>query len=147
MQENFDNTIQIIHKFSQPPSKLWQAWTDPSIVKKWFGSDPEGTVLEAQLDVRLGGSFKVHFANSNGSEFTAKGNYNVVELNKKLEFTWSWEDRPEVVEFVSVEFQPETDGTLMYFEHHNIDINSAHNYSEGWRSTFTKLEKAINKSS
>jgi uncharacterized protein YndB with AHSA1/START domain len=143
MQEESNDFVKISHFYSQPPSRLWQAWTDPAVIKKWFGSDPNGTVLEADTDVRVNGFFRVRFANSDGSQFTARGNYSEVELNKRLVFTWGWEDSPNIVEFISLQFEVEKDGTLMLFEHHNIDQNTAHNYAEGWKSTFTKLEKAL----
>jgi len=144
MQETSDNFVQLSYTYSYPPSKLWQAWTHPSIVKMWFGSDPDGTVLEAELDVHVNGSFKVRFANSDGTEHTATGVYNEVEPNKRLAFTWGWKDRPEVAENVSVEFTSENGVTVMSFEHHNIDKNTAHNYAEGWESTFKKFKRALN---
>ncbi|MBC7878318.1 MAG: SRPBCC domain-containing protein [Anaerolineales bacterium] len=143
MQKQLNSSVQISWFYTQSPSKLWQAWTDPSAVKLWFGSDPNGKVLDANLDVSVDGFFRVTFANSDGAEFTCKGKYKEIELNKMLVFTWGWEDRPAIMELVSVNFEIEKDGTLMLFEHQNIDQNSAHNYEEGWRSTFTKLEKAL----
>lgn len=137
------NSIKIERHFSEPVKKLWAAWTDPGIIKLWFGSDPNGTGLDAVLDVRVGGAYAVTFANSTGEEYTAQGIYQEVELNKKLAFTWGWEDEPHIKESVVVQFQPEGDGTLMTFEHLEIDANTSHNYEKGWRTTFDKLEKAL----
>jgi uncharacterized protein YndB with AHSA1/START domain len=139
------NSIKIERHFSQAPEKLWQAWTDPGIVKLWFGSDPNGTGLDAVLDVRVGGSYAVTFANSNGDEYTAQGIYQEVDLHKKLLFTWGWKDQPHIKEMVAVQFQADGDGTLMTFEHLDIDANTSHNYEKGWRTTFDKLEKALKK--
>jgi uncharacterized protein YndB with AHSA1/START domain len=145
MQGKSSNLLQLEHHFACPPAKVWRAWTDPAIVKMWFGSDANGTGLDAEMNVEIGGSFKVRFANSDGTEYTAKGIYKEIELNKKLVFTWGWADRAEVVEAIALELKPENEGTLMLFEHQDIDRNTAHNYSEGWRSTFQKLEKALNR--
>ena len=137
------NSIKIERQFLQAPEKLWRAWTDPRIVKLWFGSDPDGTVLDAALDVRVGGAFAVTFANSNGDEYTAQGVYQEVELDKKLAFTWGWRNQPHIKESVVVRFQEEGKGTLMTFEHLDIDANTSHNYEIGWRNTFDKLEKGL----
>lgn len=139
-----DNYVEISYFYAHPPAKLWEAWTNPDIVKKWFGSDPNGTVLEAELDVRVDGSFKVKFANANETKHTAQGIYKEVELNKKLVLTWGWEEQPHIKEWVQIQFEPEKDGTMMYFEHHDIDKDTSHNYAEGWRSTFGKIERALN---
>jgi uncharacterized protein YndB with AHSA1/START domain len=139
------NSIKIERHFSSTPQKLWQAWTDPRIIKLWFGSDPNGTGLDAVLDVRVGGAYAVTFANANGDEYTAQGIYQEVDLNKKLAFTWGWRNQPHIKESVAVQFQAEADGTLMTFEHMDIDANTSHNYEIGWRTTFDKLEKALDR--
>lgn len=139
------NSIKIERHFSTTQQKVYEAWTDPQIIKLWFGSDPNGTGLDAVLDVRVGGAYAVTFANSTGEEYTAQGTYQEVEPNKKLAFTWGWEDEPHIKESVAVQFQPDGDGTLMTFEHLDIDANTSHNYENGWRTTFDKLEKALEK--
>jgi uncharacterized protein YndB with AHSA1/START domain len=139
------NSIKIERHFSTTLQKLWQAWTDPGIAQLWFGSDPNGTVSEAILDVRIGGAFAVTFANANGDAYTAQGIYREIELHKKLAFTWGWKNQPHIKESVVVQFQEEDNGTLMTFEHLDIDANTSHNYEIGWRSTFDKLEKALDR--
>lgn len=144
METDRNHSIQITWKFPHPPAKLWQAWTDPAIAKLWFGSDPNGKGLEAKMDVRVNGSFSVTFANSDDTEFTAQGIYKEVNEPKRLVFTWGWANQPEVDELITLEFSPDGDGTLMSFEQSNIDPSTTlHNYEEGWRSTFQKLEKAL----
>ena len=145
MQTESRQSIQISWNFPHPPEKLWQAWTYPAITKLWFGSDPNGKVLDAKMDVRINGSFSVTFANSDGTEFTAQGIYKEIDEPKRLVFTWSWANQPYVNELISLDFAPDIRGTLMTFEQSNIDPETTlHNYEEGWRSTFQKLEKALN---
>jgi uncharacterized protein YndB with AHSA1/START domain len=143
MEIDRNHSIQITWKFPHPPAKLWQAWTDPAIAKLWFGSDPNGKGLEAKMDVRVNGSFSVTFANSDGSEFTCQGIYKEIEPYTRLVFTWGWENPLTSTEQISLQFTPNDHGTLMTFKQINIDANTLHNYEEGWRSTFQKLEKAL----
>ena len=146
MQTKPNQSVQISWNFSHPPARVWQAWTDPSIAKLWFGSDPNGKVLDANFDVRVDGSFSVTFANSDGSEFTCQGIYKEIEVNSRLVFTWGWANQPDVAELISLQFTPDDHGTLMTFEQSNIDPETGlHNYAVGWRSTFQKLEKALEK--
>jgi len=96
------------------------------------------------MDVQVNGSFSVTFVNSDGTEFKAQGIYKEIDEPNRLVFTWSWANQPEVDELISLEFSPVDDGTLMSFEQSNIDPKTTlHNYEEGWRSTFQKLEKAL----
>lgn len=143
MQNQSTRTVNIPWHFDAPRQDVWHAWTDPQMVLRWFGSDPNGKVLHAALDVRLGGNFEITFANSDGTEFTCMGTYTEVNPGYKLAFTWSWTTSPTVVEFVTVALRDEAGGTHMDFEIANIDPATAHNYKPGWQSTFEKLGRAI----
>ena len=143
MQSQTNSSIRISRYFSESPQEVWQAWTDPKFVKSWFGSDPNGIVLDASLDVRLGGTFEVTFKNSDDTQFTCTGAYQEIEQYQRLVFTWTWKDRPEVRELVTLVFQAEQTGTLMIFEHANIDAGTTHDYETGWKSTFDKLERTL----
>jgi uncharacterized protein YndB with AHSA1/START domain len=135
--------LQIEYFFEAPPEVIWRSWTDPEMVEKWFGSDPNGIVLSAELSVWIGGTFEVCFRNSDGTQFTCFGEYTAVEWDKALSFTWLWKDSPKTVEFISVNLLPQNGGTTMFFEHSSIDQNSSHGYKEGWMSTFSKLERIL----
>jgi uncharacterized protein YndB with AHSA1/START domain len=75
--------------------------------------------------------------------FTCQGQYKEIILNQRLVFTWGWVDPLESNELISLQFTPNEHGTVMTFERANIDPNTSHNYEAGWRSTFQKLEKAL----
>ncbi len=101
-------------------------------------------MLEAKFDVRVNGAFSVTFANADGSEFTCRGIYKEIDAPNRLVFTWGWVNQPEVDELIILQFMPSEGGTSMLFEQSNIDIKTGHhNYDVGWRSTFQKLERAL----
>ncbi len=143
MRHSSKASIELTWVFSVPPSVLWQAWTEPRIAAKWFGSDPDGTVSSAVFDVRPGGSFEVTFQNADGTEHTCFGVYEEVEYPRKLSFSWKWKSSPDIVEHVQVQFAPIPQGTQMTFEHSDIKRGTGHNYAEGWKKTFRKLERAL----
>ena len=144
MQTVSYHSVQISWNFSHPPFKIWQAWTEPAIAKLWFGSDPDGKVLDANFDVQINGVFSVTFVNSDDTAFTCQGIYKEIEPPNRLVFTWGWANQPEVAELITLQFTPDKHGTLMLFEQSNIDPKTTlHNYEEGWHSTFQKLEKAL----
>jgi uncharacterized protein YndB with AHSA1/START domain len=143
MNEKSTSSIRIVRHFVVPAFRLWQAWTDPEFVKVWFGSDPNGVVIQARLDVQVGGEFEVTFVNSDMTPYTCYGIYQEVEPNSKLLFSWSWKNTPHIEELVSVSFQEDRSRALMTFEHSNIDPNTGHGYERGWATTFDKLEKFL----
>ena len=51
-------TLVTTKKVAPPPVKIWDAWTDPTKLAKWWG--PKGfTSTVEELDVRNGGKFRV----------------------------------------------------------------------------------------
>ena len=44
--------------YDASPEKIWQAWTDPEMLKKWWG--PKNvTAPEVEIDLRVGGKFYI----------------------------------------------------------------------------------------
>jgi uncharacterized protein YndB with AHSA1/START domain len=123
--------------------QVWRAWTEPPILKRWFGSDPAGTVLAALLDVRPGGKFAVTFANADGTTYTCRGVYAVVEAQRRLAFSWGWDNEPGVQTQVTVRFAPERAGTRLAFEHAGLGSSTGHDYAGGWARTFDKLIRVV----
>jgi uncharacterized protein YndB with AHSA1/START domain len=137
--------VHIEWTFNTSIEKLWQAWTDPSIVKQWFGSDPGGTVINAELNVIPDGQFEIQFKDSDETIHTCFGLYTEVDLNLRLGFTWSWKSEPGHISFVTVGMEKVTGGSRLHFEHAGLNPGSAHNYETGWNNTFLKLDNYLNK--
>ena len=137
------DTIVIDLLMEAPVDKVWEAWTDPSLVLKWFGSDPDGMGLRAELDVRPGGSYEISFCDSDKTEHTCRGLYQIVEKGRQLSFSWSWKSEPGVESYVEVLFSGVGGSTNMQFRHSKVGHASKHNYLTGWQETFRKLEHTL----
>ena len=137
------SSVCLVRAFGNPPAAVWQAWTDPAWVRRWFGSDPAGIVLSAELDVRTGGGFAVSFRDSDGTVHTCSGVYAEVRPQERLAFSRRWQSEPGVESFVSVSLAPQDGGTELRFEHARLGGASLHDYEQGWARTFAKLERAL----
>src|SRR5882762_4437216 len=72
------DTINIEVKIHAPIKSVWNAWTDPDLILKWFGSDPGGEGLSADIGLRPGGTFEISFRGSEGISHTCFGVYKEV---------------------------------------------------------------------
>ena len=74
--------------FSASPRDVFKAWTDPDIVKRWFGPRPD-TLHSAEIDLRPGGKWR--FLESRDGDRAAgfEGEYLALEADRRLVFTWS----------------------------------------------------------
>jgi uncharacterized protein YndB with AHSA1/START domain len=68
------------------PEEIWQAWTDPTILKQWFTPKPWKTV-DAQIDLKPGGLFATIMESPEGQRFPNIGCFLEVAVNRTLVWT------------------------------------------------------------
>lgn len=69
-----------------PPNLIWEGWTNPDILPKWFCPRP-WTVKSCEIDLRPGGAFNFLMCSPEGQEFPNQGSLLEIIPNKKLVFT------------------------------------------------------------
>jgi uncharacterized protein YndB with AHSA1/START domain len=122
------------------PAKVWAAWTDPEALIRWFGPGLPGSVTRAEIDLRVGGRYRIVFGAPDGSEHEAFGVYREVAPARRLAFTWSRRGMPEASSQVSIELQAVEGGTCMTFRHEQFkDVAVRDDHEVGWLPTFDKL--------
>jgi uncharacterized protein YndB with AHSA1/START domain len=69
-----------------PRELIWQAWTNPQHLKKWFCPRP-WTTIECEIDLRAGGIFSSIMCSPDGLQFPNQGCYLEIIENEKLVWT------------------------------------------------------------
>jgi uncharacterized protein YndB with AHSA1/START domain len=136
--------LALQRRYPVAPEKLWRAWTDPQAIKRWFGPGTE-PVSAAELDVRVGGRFRIVFGGADGNEHEAAGVYQEVIPNQKLSFTWHWpRTTPERVSRVTILFKPAGGGTELDFRHEQFYDEAARDgHKRGWTAALDKLAEFL----
>jgi uncharacterized protein YndB with AHSA1/START domain len=138
-----NNSVYVESIINASPEKVWKAWTEPALIKSWFGSDPNGRVLSAIAEVKPGGYFEISFEDGDQSKHTCSGTYQKVQWPTILTFSWQWRNEPGVESFIVLSLAREGNPTRMVLEHLNVGTHSKHDYVNGWLRTFKKLEKLM----
>lgn len=68
------------------PADVWQAWTEPALLVKWFTPAPWQTV-DCKIDLRPGGEFSTVMRSPEGQEFPGTGCYLEIVPIQKLVWT------------------------------------------------------------
>ncbi len=69
--------------FDAPRELVWKAWTDPKHVANWWGPR-DFTNPVCELDVRVGGAYRVVMRAPDGAEFPMKGVYREIVAPERL---------------------------------------------------------------
>jgi uncharacterized protein YndB with AHSA1/START domain len=91
---NKSNEIRIVRVYDAPVAAVWEAWTDPEQVAKWWG--PRGfTLTTHSKDLRPGGHWRYTMHGPDGTDYPNHTVYHEVEVQKKLVYDHGgFEDRP-----------------------------------------------------
>ncbi len=138
-------SLSLTRSYPVAPEKVWRAWTDPEALKRWWGPGGTAPVSVAELDVRVGGRFRIVFGGPQGDDHEVRGVYREVVPNRKLVFTWTWpRTTPERESLVSLTFRPAGTGTELAFLHQQLfDESVRDGHRRGWTESLGKLEQFL----
>lgn len=78
--------------YNAPLAVIWQSWTDPNMLKEWWGPD-NVSIPECEVDLRVGGEVYIvmeageAMGTFKGTRWPMRGTYTVVDENTKLSYT------------------------------------------------------------
>jgi uncharacterized protein YndB with AHSA1/START domain len=142
-------SLTLTREYGAPPERVWQAWTDPQALKQWWAPAPGEPVSLIEVDVRVGGRFRIRFGGPDGNANECAGEYREVVRNRKLVFTWCWpRTTPERVSQVTISFSPKGAGTELVFKHERFfDEKARDDHQRGWTRLLDKLDGFLKGSS
>ena len=107
-----DTQILITREFDAPKHLVWKAYTTPELVARWWAGE-RGTVTSAEIDLRVGGSWRYVTVANKGFEVAFHGEYREISEPDRLVNTEIYEGAPEGVGVVTTTFTEEGGRTTM----------------------------------
>ena len=139
------NTVTVTRLIRASQEKVYEAWTDVNLYRQWFGPE-DCNAREVEMDVRLGGKFRVAVGSKMG-ELEAHGEFTEVTPYSRLAYTWDWRGNPELEvgeTHVVVDLKSQAEGTLVTITHSGFrDAEMAGEHEVGWSGSLDKLENLI----
>lgn len=143
-----DLSLQIRRVIKASRHRVFEAWTKPELLQKWFGPAVLA-VRSVTADVRVGGTYRFEMESVSGEPVPprhamATGKYTEIVPDERLSFTWrgDWADMGDTL--VTLEFKDAPGGTEIILTHTNfanVDVLKGHN--KGWEESFEKLAKFV----
>jgi uncharacterized protein YndB with AHSA1/START domain len=141
--------LELTHRFAAPRDEVFDAWTNPDVLRKWWSAADTWSTPLAEVDARPGGRYRLSMKTDEGEIHTVAGEYHEVDRPERLVYTWQWEEGPEPVQggndtLVTVEFVEDGDGTVVKLTHTGFpsqEIMGMHEH--GWKAVLAKLERVL----
>lgn len=144
------HTITLSKNFNAPADKIFTAWTDPEMLRLWFG--PEGVKTKsASIDLRIGGEYSFTMVLPDGNKVVHRGEYRIIERPTKIAFTWILEGQAcegsaehHAETLVTLEFSENEDITTLVLTHDFLPSESSREAHEfGWHGSLERLGEVV----
>lgn len=135
------SAIEVRRTIRAPRQRVFDAWTKAEELKAWHAPGSL-TVSLAEIDLRPGGSYRIHMREPDGKEHRVTGVYREIDPPKKLVYTWGFGgDHPVKDSVVTLEFFEHGDSTEVVLIHEGLAPESEREgHTKGWTSILDKLE-------
>jgi uncharacterized protein YndB with AHSA1/START domain len=134
-------SLTLQRRINASPARIYSAWTEPSQIVKWMHPG-NNDVIHVEMDVRVGGRFRIIMRAADGEEHDVSGTFREVVRDEKLVYTWSWRSTPERESLVTLTLRRDGELTLLTLKHEQFfDETARDNHEAGWNQALDGLER------
>ncbi|MDQ2070270.1 SRPBCC family protein [Natronospira bacteriovora] len=124
----------------QPVNWVYAAWIRTTMLKAWFGFQPEDRLEEAIMELRPGGAFHWQLHQQDGHQVHYRGRFEEVVPERRLCFTWPAYGIADFRTRVGLDLAPEGRGCLLVLLHDGLRDRKMHDhYQRGWGHALDRL--------
>jgi uncharacterized protein YndB with AHSA1/START domain len=141
-------TVKMIRTLPATPEQVFQAWTKPEWLKKWWCT-PGYHIERLAMDLRPSGAYRFELVPDEGQDgpiCTMEGAFQEVQPGARLVYSWTIRaaDFEEAGTTVQVNFDPHEQGTAVTLVHEGFATVEGYQLHElDWSLVLTNLEQAL----
>jgi len=154
VERQSDRELVVTRTFNGPARIIFDAWTNPELLKRWWAPKSLGvTLFSCDADVREGGRYRFVFGRDPKQAMAFSGTYREVTLFSRLVWTQLFEQMTSAGEAIVTATLEETDGKTrmvvhqLYASKESLDGAIASGMEKGMRETYEQLETLVASSS
>ena len=148
VERKSERELVVTRTFNAPARVVFEAWTKPELMKRWWVPKSTGmSLLACDMDVRVGGGYRLVFRHPAAPEPMAfHGRYIEVVPNSRL--VWTNEESGGAGQVTTVTFEERAGKTLLvvhdlYPSKEALDEAIASESTGGWDEQFEGLDELL----
>jgi len=142
--ERLGHTVRIERTFAAPAEDVFDAWTSPEVMRRWFHCARDWETPEAEVDLRVGGKIRVVMRRPDGTEVEAQGEYTLIDRPYRLVMTWTFDDEPSNEQLIELSFSESGGSTTVLLVNSRISTEARRDAQDwGWHGCLDQLERAL----
>jgi uncharacterized protein YndB with AHSA1/START domain len=138
--------LRLERTFAAPPQAVFEAWTNPLVLRRWWAAGRAWETPRAEVDLRVGGRYRLSMRDPKaGVVHTVGGVYREIRRPERLVYTWRWEDAETPAEsLVCVDFVAVERGTTVILHHTGLPSGQQRDqHRAGWSGCLENLELRV----
>jgi uncharacterized protein YndB with AHSA1/START domain len=126
-----------------PPERVFDAWLDPQVARRFLFATPTGEMIQADVDARVGGKFVFVDRRPDMGDVLHTGEYLEIDRPKRLVFTFGVPAFDPGYTRVEVEITPTAAGCDVHLTQRDVPDEWADRSKQGWSMILDALEAAL----
>jgi uncharacterized protein YndB with AHSA1/START domain len=133
--------LRIERTFDAPAEIVFDAFTSPEVLKRWWHAEHNWETPFAEVDLRVGGALRIVMRDpASGSETGGGGHFTLIDRPRRLAYTWTWDaDDQSRSQHVEVQFHESDGRTTVVLTNSGIPKREVDDYNDGWNNSFDNL--------
>ena len=142
-----DRELVFTRTFNGPARLVFEAWTKPELFRRWWVPKSFGlTLISCDLDVRVGGGYRLVFVHGASEPMAFFGKY--LEVAPYSRLVWTNEEGGDAGQVTTVTFEEQGSKTLLvmhdlYPSKEALDDAIASGSTSGMPETFEQLDELL----
>ncbi len=137
-------TVRIERTFTASAEDVFDAWTSPEVMRRWFHVAHDWETPEAEVDLRVGGKVRIVMRQPDGREAEASGEYTLIDRPHRLAMTWTFQDDPSNEQLMELSFSESEGGTTVVLTNSGISTDGRRDAQDwGWNGCLDQLERLL----
>jgi len=141
--QNFSLTMN--RQFNVSKQDVYEAWTNKEALVSWFAPTPEMKTIVHELELQVGGKYRIEMLETNGTQHVIHGEYVGLNPYDQIVFTWKWESEEQNANsLVTIDLTENKGVTKMVLTHEKLaSQESVDLHLEGWIGCLGQLDGYI----
>jgi uncharacterized protein YndB with AHSA1/START domain len=144
-----DREIRITRSFAAPRQLLWDAHTQPALIKRWLLGPPGWSMPVCEVDLSVGGKFRYEWRSDAGKTMALSGVYREIEAPRRIADTqrfdddWTHGEGDTTLTLEEVNGRTELTLDLRYASKEVRDMVAATPMLEGMEAGYARMEGVL----
>jgi uncharacterized protein YndB with AHSA1/START domain len=139
-----DRGLRIERTFAAPAEDVFDAWTEPEVMRRWFHCGPDWSTPEAEVDLRIGGTIRIVMRRPDGYESSAYGEFVEIDRPSRLTMIWTFGIDPANQQLLELTFTEVAGETTVVLLNSRISTEERRESQEiGWAGCLDELARLL----